>query len=169
MSRMSADFTCIVAHTRNRVIGRAGDMPWHLASDLGRFRSLTLGKVVVMGRRTFESLGRPLPGRRNVVLSRNAAFIADGCDIAHGIDQLRVLVGERECIIIGGSEVYRECLPACRQVYCTEIQTELDGDTFFPQLEPGQWRWEKLGEHAADENNDYAMTFWRLVRRGNDG
>ena len=166
MSAMPARFTCVVAHTRNRVIGKAGAMPWRLSSDLKRFRSLTLGKVVAMGRRTFETLGRPLPQRRNVVLSRNPGFTAAGCDVAHDFDRLCALVGDEECMIIGGSEVYRAYLPVCRRIYFTEILTELDGDAFFPRLEPEEWRREKLGKHAADESNDYAMIFWRLTRRG---
>ena len=165
MSGIPARFIYVVAHTRNRVIGKADAMPWHLSSDLKRFRSLTLGKVVVMGRRTFQTLQRPLPQRHNVVLSRNAGFAAADCDVVHDFNHLPALVGDKECMIIGGSEVYRACLPMCRRIYCTEIQTELDGDAFFPRLDPDEWRREKLGEHAADENNDYAMVFWRLTRR----
>ena len=160
-----AYFTCVVAHTRNRVIGKANAMPWHLSSDLRRFRSLTTGKTVVMGRRTFETLRRPLPDRRNVVLSRNAGFTAAGCAVARDLDDLRDLVGDEECMIIGGGEVYRQCLPMCREIYCTEVQTEQDGDVFFPRLELNEWRKEKLGEHPADDNNDYAMVFWLLTRQ----
>ncbi len=157
--------TLIVAHARNRVIGKDHAMVWHLSADLKRFRRITTGRPVVMGRRTFETLARPLPERRNIVLSRDFAYVAAGCEVMHALDELHVLPGDEECMVIGGAEVYRQCLPLCRRIHLTLVQAEPDGDVFFPELDKGEWQWEQVGEHSADEKNDYEMVFWELRRR----
>ncbi len=159
------NLTLIVAHARNRVIGKDHAMPWHLSADLKRFRRITTGRPVVMGRRTFETLARPLPERRNIVLSRDPAYTAAGCEVVHGLDELHALLGDEECMVIGGAEVYRQCLPLCRRIHLTLVQAEPDGDVFFPELDKGEWQWEQVGEHFADEKNDYEMVFWELRRR----
>ncbi len=160
------NLTVVAAHARNRVIGKGRAMPWHLSADLKRFRRITTGKPVVMGRRTFETLARPLPERRNVVLSRDPAFTAPGCEVASGLDALHQLVGAEECMVIGGGEVYRQCLPLCRRIHLTLVQAEPEGDVFFPRLDEAEWRRTEVGEHAADERNDYDVVFVELVRRG---
>ncbi len=167
MSRGSPplNVTFIVAHARNRVIGKGNAMPWHLSADLRRFRRITTGKPVVMGRRTFQTLARPLPERRNIVLSRDPAFAASGCEVAHGLDALHALVGAEECMVIGGAEIYRRCLPLCRRIHLTLVQADPDGDVVFPELDASEWRRDKVGEHPADERNDYGMVFFELRKR----
>ncbi len=121
----------VVAHSRNRVIGRDGDLPWHLPSDLRRFKELTTGGTVVMGRRTWDSLPprfRPLPGRRNVVVSRNGC---DAPDVRRSVEEAL----EDGCFVIGGGEIYAQALPHADRVYATEIDADVDGDVFFPALD----------------------------------
>ena len=162
---MSLNLSCIVAHAHNRVIGRGGAMPWHLSDDLKRFRRITMGKPILMGRKTFEALARPLPGRRNLVLSRNPGFVAPGCEVARDLDGIGALVGDAECLVIGGEEIYRLCLSLCRRIHLTLVEADLDGDVFFPALDETEWQRKRVGEHLADERNDYDAVFFELVRR----
>jgi dihydrofolate reductase len=135
----------VVARASNGVIGRDGSLPWHLPSDLKRFRELTMGHAVLMGRRTFESLPdayRPLPGRRNLVLSSKLALPVDGAQGAElfgDVDTALAACGS-ECFVIGGETVYRATLGLARRAYVTEIERELQGDAFFPELQPSEWR-----------------------------
>lgn len=132
----------VVAHSANRVIGRDGELPWRLPSDLRRFRELTTGHAVLMGRRTYESLPdgfRPLPERRNLVLSSDTAYRAEGAEVFASMDDA-LAACEGDCFVIGGEVTYRDALPLCHRLYVTEIDAELDGDAFFPELDPAQWR-----------------------------
>ena len=132
----------VVAHARNRVIGNAGALPWRLPGDLRRFRELTRGATVVMGRRTFDSLPesfRPLPDRRNLVLSADPAYRAPGAEVFRSLEAALAACGE-ECFVIGGEVTYRAALPRCARVYATEIDAELEGDAYFPEIDPAQWR-----------------------------
>lgn len=122
----------IVAMSRNRVIGRDGQIPWHLPADLQRFKRLTMGQTLLMGRKTWQSIGRPLPGRRIIVLSRNPGFQADGCLVVADLPSGIAASQTPELFICGGSEVYRQALPLVRRIYLTELLREVDGDTFFP-------------------------------------
>ncbi len=158
------NITFIVAHARNRVIGKDNAMPWHLSADLKRFRRMTIGKPVVMGRRTLQTLARPLPERRNIVLSRDPAFVAPGCEVMHSLDELHTLIGDEECMVIGGAEVYRRCLPLCRRIHLTLVQANPDGDVFFPTLDENEWQRNEVGEHPADSKNDFDIVFWELRR-----
>jgi dihydrofolate reductase len=161
----------IVAAAENNVIGRQGQLPWHLPADLQHFKKLTLGHPIVMGRRTFESIGRVLPGRTNIVVTGQAAWLApDGVLIAHSLPEALALAaqqpGGEEVCIIGGGEIYREALPAIDVVYLTEVHTTVpDGDTFFPALSPTDWREETRERHPADTKNAIAYSFVRLRRR----
>ena len=155
----------VVAYAHNRVIGRNGKMPWHLSTDLKRFKRITTGKPVVMGRRTFESLVRPLPERRNIVMSRDHAFIAPECEVVHGLEELYGLVGKRECMVIGGAEIYRLCLPLCRRIHLTLVQAEPEGNVFFPDLDEDEWQQDMSEKHPGDERDDYGMEFWDWKRR----
>lgn len=150
----------IVAVARNGVIGRGGTLPWRLASDLQRFRALTMGHHIIMGRRTFESIGRPLPGRKSIVVSRNAQFSAPGCQSASSLDQALALArGDDEVFVIGGAELYREALQRAQRLYVTEVAAEVPGDTYFPPFERDQWR-EVSREHvAADARNALPSDF----------
>jgi dihydrofolate reductase len=158
----------IVAVGRRDEIGKAGKMPWHLPADLKHFKRNTLGKPVLMGRKTLEAIGRPLPERRNLVLTRDAAFVAAGCETVTSLESaLQAVAGVPELMVIGGGEVYRLAWEKTDRVYLTRIQADVEGaDTFFPKLEPDQWREVSREEHRADEKNpfDYAFLVFDRVR-----
>lgn len=150
---------------RNGVIGRGNAMPWHLPADLKRFKSLTLGKPILMGRRTYEAIGRALPGRDNLVLTRALDWRAAGVTVVHSVDEaLQRAAACPELAVIGGAEVYRLTLPLARRIYLTRVLADVDGDTFFPGWSPGEWREIECGEHAADERHAYAMKFETFCR-----
>lgn len=153
----------IVAVARNGVIGRDNELPWRLSADLRHFKRLTTGHPIVMGRRTWESIGRPLPGRRNVVLSRDPAFAAEGVEVFRGLEQaLEALQGAEEVFVIGGAAIYAMALPRADRVYLTRVEAEVEGDTRFPDLDPAHWRRVAREEHRADERNElpYSFEIW---------
>ena len=156
----------IVAMAENRVIGRGNQMPWHLPADLRHFKSVTLGKPVIMGRKTFESIGRPLPGRRNVVISRNLDWCAEGVESVSSLDAALALVqGADEVMIIGGGQLYREALPLAQRLYLTHIAlTVTDADTWFPDYSQYQWQLRAEELHDPDEKNPYHYRFETLDR-----
>lgn len=147
----------------NRAIGRDGKMPWYLSADLIHFRKLTRGKVVVMGRKTFESIGEALPKRTNVVLTRDPAFAAPDCEVVHSVDE--VLRDERPVFIIGGAELYRQFLPHADTLHITRIHAEFEGDTFFPEYDESAWELTSSTFRPKDEKNPYDCTFDVYVRR----
>jgi dihydrofolate reductase len=132
----------IAAVAANGVIGTSNALPWHLAEDLKRFKALTLGHPVIMGRKTYQSIGRPLPGRRNLIVTRNPAFKADGCEtmasLAAAVAACKGITDE--IFIIGGAQIYAEALPFADRLYLTEIEREFDGDARFPTLEKNRWK-----------------------------
>ncbi len=135
----------IVAMAENGVIGRDGGMPWHLSEDLRYFKKMTLGKPVIMGRKTFASIGKALPGRPNIVITRDETFTADGVHVAtsvnHALELARALcLAEKEVMVIGGGQIYAEALGHADQIYMTRIHQAVDGDTVFPPLQEDQWR-----------------------------
>lgn len=139
----------IVAMSRNGVIGRAGTLPWHLPEDLRHFKRTTLGHPIIMGRRTWESIGRPLPGRRSIVVTRNARWSARGVERAASLHQaLAMCEGETEVFVIGGAHLFAEALPLAQRLFVTEIDAVFEGDTFFPPIELAPWR-ETSREHLA--------------------
>ncbi|HUA74963.1 MAG TPA: dihydrofolate reductase [Solirubrobacteraceae bacterium] len=149
----------VVARSSNGAIGRDGELPWRLPSDMKRFRELTSGGVVVMGRRTYESLPdafRPLPDRRNLVLSSDAGYEADGAEVFADLDSALTAAG-KECFVIGGERTYREALALAERAYVTEVEEEVDGDTFFPALAAGEWRCVERGEPLHE--NGYSFVF----------
>lgn len=155
----------IAALARNRVIGHQGTMPWRLPAELRYFRSQTLGKPVVMGRRTFDSIGRPLPGRQNIVVSRNPQYAPQGVQVARSLEEaLGLAASATEAMIIGGAQLYRQALPRAQRLYLTYIDAELEGDTLFPSWDAGQWIEVERLSRAADEHNAYGMTFCVLER-----
>jgi dihydrofolate reductase len=150
----------IVAVSENGVIGRGGDLPWHLANDLRRFQQVTMGHTVIMGRRTWESIGRPLPGRCMVVISRRPDFRLDDSDVkvvSSLDDALRVATSahDDEAFIIGGAELYRAALPRANRLYFTRVHAEIAGDTFFPEVSWTDWRLVESRTCEADQKNDY--------------
>jgi len=155
----------IVALSRNRVIGRDGDMPWHLPDDLKFFKRTTRGKPVIMGRRTFESIGGALPHRRNIVVSGNSGVEAPDCQRATSLEEaLAMVVDAEEVFIIGGGELYRQALPRVQRLYLTEIDAEIPGDTFFPVIHERDWREVWRESHPADPQHPWPFVFRRLER-----
>ncbi|HET6629705.1 MAG TPA: dihydrofolate reductase [Woeseiaceae bacterium] len=133
--------TIVVAASANDVIGRQGGLPWHLPEDLRRFRQLTWGKPLLMGRRTYEAIGRPLPGRRNIVISRQPGLEIDGCEVVATIDEALELVADApEVMVVGGGEIYRALLPRVDRIEMTRVHMEVEGDTYFPELKAEEWR-----------------------------
>ncbi|MEO0411660.1 MAG: dihydrofolate reductase [Pseudomonadota bacterium] len=143
----------VVARARNGLIGRDGDLPWRLPADLKHFKRLTVGKPIIMGRKTWTSLGRPLPGRHNIVLTRDTGFAPEGCSVAHTLaDALDTAGLSGEIMIIGGAEIYRLALPLATTLYITEVGLEPKGDTFFPVLQSDDWREVDRISHAANDD-----------------
>jgi dihydrofolate reductase len=152
--------TLIAALDRNRAIGRDGAMPWHLPDDLKRFKALTLGKPVLMGRRTALAIGRALPGRPNLVLTRGATAPFAGQEVVHSLDAARARAGAAELCVIGGGEVYALAMPRATRLCLTEIDTTtLDADTFFPVFEARAWRAVARTHHPVDARHPLAFDF----------
>lgn len=161
---MATLLTAVFAASDNDVIGRDNALPWHLPADLAQFKRLTMGKPILMGRRTFESIGRPLPGRRNLVMSRSG-FSAPGVETVRSVDEaLQLVAGEPELANIGGAEVFRIALPRTDRVYLTRVHATVEGDTFLPPLPATEWREVAREERPADERNKWAMSFLTLDR-----
>jgi dihydrofolate reductase len=156
----------IVAMAQNGVIGRGNALPWRLPRDLKRFKAFTLGKPILMGRKTFESIGRPLPGRANLVLTRDRSWFAAGVIVVHSVEEaLGQASGSDELVAIGGAEIYRLVLPLARRIYLTHVQADVPGDTFFPAFDPSQWADLECSMHPADDEHAYPLTFVTLERR----
>ncbi len=159
----------VAAVASNRVIGRGGRLPWRLPDDLKHFRARTLGKPVIMGRRTFESIGKPLPGRRNVVVTHHVDFAAEGCTVVHDLDAALDAAGAApEIVVIGGASLYLDFLPRAERIYLTEVHAEVEGDVFFPDLDPVDWLEANRERHPADERHAHAFSFVELWRRMRD-
>jgi dihydrofolate reductase len=162
----------IAAVATNGVIGRQGRLPWHLAGDLKRFKQLTIGHTIIMGRRTWESIGRALPGRQTIVVTRQPDYqVTEGVQIAPSFDDalhLADAAGETETFVVGGAELYREALTLADRLYFTEVAADVDGDTYFPAnfdtFEWDSWVTLETEAHAADEQNDFAFVFVTLER-----
>jgi len=155
----------VVARASNGVIGRDGALPWSIPADLRHFRALTLGKPIIMGRKTFESIGRALPGRRNIVLTRQPRWSAPGAETAGDLDAALALVADvPEAAIIGGEAVFAEALPRVTRLELTEVQAAFDGDARFPDFDANGWREVWREDHAA-EGGTPAFSFRRLLRR----
>ena len=157
----------IVARARNGAIGKDNAMPWHLPADLTHFKRTTLGHPVIMGRRTWESIGRALPGRRNIVVSRTPGFHPPGAEVVASLAEAwRATAGADEAFVMGGARLYAEALPDADRIYLTDVVGEVDADTFFPDFHPENWRETLLGEQPADERNRFALRWLLLERKG---
>lgn len=158
----------IVAMDEKRGIGKAGKLPWRLSSDLKRFRELTMGHHMIAGRKTFESIGKPLPGRQTIVVTRNASFKPGGCLVAASVQAALALAqerGETEVFVIGGAEIYTQTLDVADRVYLTQVHAEVDADTFFPELKHDSWTETQSAFQPAGDKNQYAFTFKLLERK----
>lgn len=158
------ELVLVAAMARNRVIGHEGGMPWHLPADLKHFKAVTMGCPVVMGRRTFESIGRALPGRSNIVISRSRPQLPDGVELAGSLEEALDLAGAERVMVIGGGQIYREALPRADRLELTLIDTVVTGDTVFPEWPAGEWRLSSMRSRPADGANPYNLVFATFER-----
>ncbi|WP_442601639.1 dihydrofolate reductase [Paenibacillus sp. KN14-4R] len=150
----------IVAMDRNRAIGHENKLPWHLPADLKFFKKTTLGHTILMGRKTYESIGKPLPGRTNVVMTQNREYTVEGCEIVHTVEEVKARYGEKdELFLIGGAELFNLFLADADKMYITRIEHEFEADTFFPELDAAQWRLTSSEQGVKDEKNPYDYFF----------
>ncbi len=155
----------IAALADNYVIGKQNQLPWHLPADLKHFKELTWGKPILMGRKTYESIGKPLPGRRNIIITRDNEFRAEGCEILHTLEDALALTQEvPELMIIGGAELFAQTLPKADRLYLTLIHYPFDGDSFFPHWNPKEWQETARVDLAANAQTPYAYSFVLLQR-----
>lgn len=154
----------IVGMAQNRVIGKDNQLPWHLPADLAWFKKTTMGKPIIMGRKTHESIGKALPGRQNVIITRNKNLSFAGCDVVHSPDEAKALVAnEPELMVIGGALIYELFLPMAERLYITQVDTEVAGDAFFPDYEVvADWKLGFVENHEADDRNEYSYSFQQL-------
>ena len=155
----------VVAVAENGVIGRDGGLPWRLPEDLKHFRRLTLGNTVLMGRKTFESLGKPLEGRANWVLTRDPAFVPAGALVFRDLDAALAAQPQGELLVIGGADLYQQTLPLASRLELTRVHARVEGDTYFPDYDAAQWHETARVDHAADERHAHAYSFITLARR----
>ncbi len=157
----------IVAAATNNVIGRDGGLPWHLSRDLKRFKRLTTGKPIIMGRLTYESIGKPLPDRRNIVVSSRDSLEIEGCEVvATPEDALELAAGAEEVMVIGGGKIYEQMLPSADRIYMTRIDASPDGDTFFPEISNEEWQVVEQEDFPADDSSEYGFSFMTLDKIG---
>ena len=157
---MPASLSIITAMDQNRLIGRDNALPWHLPADLAFFKKTTLGKPILMGRKTYESIGRPLPGRQNIIISRDPEYQVEGCDSATSIEQaLSMIENNPEAMLIGGSSLYQQTIDLADKLYITYIHSQFEGDAWFPEIPPQNWIESARENHFADDNNVYDYSF----------
>ncbi|MBA3755155.1 MAG: dihydrofolate reductase [Nitrosomonas sp.] len=166
----SLRLSILVAMARNRVIGQNNKLPWHLPADLKHFKCLTMGQTIVMGRKTYESIGRPLPGRTNIIITRQKSYEVPGAIVANSIEDALLMCEEigttdREHFIIGGEELFRQTLGVCQRMYVTEIQRDFKGDTFFPEFDSEDWEEIQRDKHFSDSDNNMEYHFVILDRK----
>lgn len=159
----------IVAAATNNAIGKDGNLPWHLPNDMKHFKNITWGMPVVMGRKTFESLRKALPGRKNIVISRQPGWKADGVITVRNIDDAMFVAREtdaKEVMVIGGGEIYKTLFEKARRIYLTRVEAEPEADTFFPPIKPGEWNLVSQQNYEADEKNAFNYSFQVWERLG---
>ena len=158
---MSASITLIVATERQRGIGINNTLPWRLPEDLAFFKRTTTGHTIIMGRKTFDSIGRPLPNRRNVVVTRNPGWTHAGVEVVGSLQQAAAVAGEGEAFVIGGAEIYQQALPLAQKLVVTEIDADITCDAFFPAIDPAHWQEvSRETHHAADNGLRYAFVIY---------
>jgi dihydrofolate reductase len=160
----------IAAVANNGVIGVDNSLPWRLPADLQHFKSITMGKPIIMGRRTWESLPGLLPGRRHIVITHNRDYRADGCELVHSVDEALEIAGDvPEVMIVGGGGLYQQTLPRADRLYLTRVDADLKGDTYFPEIDRNEWLEVSRDSHPADERNQFAYSFIVLNRMKHAG
>ncbi len=156
----------VVAVSENNAIGKNNELLWHLPADLKHFKNTTTGHTIIMGRKTFDSIGRALPNRRNIVITRQAAMQVEGVEFVNSLNEALELCKDKEqAFIIGGGEIYRQALPFCDKIYLTRVHQYFDGDAFFPELDEDNWQETEKSDFLPDEKNKFAYTFSTLERR----
>ncbi len=158
----------IVAKSDNNVIGKENDLVWHMPADLKHFKNKTMGHYIIMGRKTLESMDKPLPGRTTIVVTRNKHYKAEGCLIVHDVNDAFQIAEENkqeEVFILGGAEIYKITLHLADKIYLTEIKATFEGDAFFPEINRQEWREVRRDEYEPDEKNPYPYAFVDLVRK----
>ena len=157
----------IVAIAQNNVIGKDNQLIWHLPNDLKHFRKLTTGNVVIMGRKTYQSIGKPLPNRTNIIISRNQDFVAEGCMVVNSLTKAIEIcpMPTENCFIIGGAEIYKHALELTNKIYLTEVHAEVEGDTFFPEIDATIWKEISREDHETDEKHVFSYSFVELNRK----
>ncbi|WP_020060713.1 dihydrofolate reductase [Bacillus sp. 123MFChir2] len=151
----------LVAMDKNRLIGKENQLPWHLPADLAYFKKVTMGHPIIMGRKTFESIGRPLPGRTNIILTRNPNYEMEGCKVIHSINDVKKMDEQmnEELFVIGGAEIFKEVLPFADRLYITKIEEVFEGDTFFPEINYNEWEEISVTQGVTDEKNPYTYAY----------
>jgi dihydrofolate reductase len=156
----------IAAMDSHRLIGRNNQLPWHLPADLQHFKATTMGKPIIMGRKTWESLGRPLPGRMNIVITRNESYIAEGATVTNSLDEaLQTVRDSDESVIIGGANLYAQALSMVDRLHLTRVEGEFEGDAWFPEFSEAEWVLSEVETHEPDEKNQYSYRFETYDRR----
>lgn len=163
---MTASLSIIAAMDQNRLIGTQNTLPWHMPADLAFFKKTTLGKPILMGRKTYQSIGRPLPGRRNIIITRNPDFEAEGCECCSSVEQALQLIDDApEAMLIGGASLYEQTLDLAEKLYITEIHHQFEGDAWFPHFSAEDWQQEWKEDHQADDKNRFDYSFVKYSRK----
>ncbi len=155
----------VVAISENNAIGKNNQLLWHLSADLKHFKEITSGHTIVMGRKTYDSIGKPLPNRRNIVISRNTDLILPGVEVVGSVNEaLALCTSEKEVFMIGGAEIYKQSLPITQKIYLTTVHQTFEADAFFPDLKTTEWKETEKEQHQVDEKNNLPYTFSTLER-----
>lgn len=150
----------ITAMDNNQLIGKDNGLPWKIPADLQFFKKVTMSKPIIMGRKTFESIGRPLPGRKNIIITRDESYVAEGCDVVYSIEDAIRLAGDvEEVMVIGGANIYQQFMERCDHLYLSRVLGEFEGDAWFPEIEFNDWRLIEKEDHKADEKNECDYSF----------
>ncbi len=156
----------IVAVAQNQTIGKNNGLIWHLSADLKRFKALTTGHAIIMGRKTFESIGKPLPNRTSIIITRQKDYKQDSCIVVHSIQEaLEAVKNQEKVFIIGGGTIYKEAIPQADELFLTLVHHDFEGDTFFPEIKKSEWEQVRREDHLADEKNEYAYSFIDYKRK----
>ncbi len=162
---MTTKLSIICGMDENRLIGKDNALPWHLPADMAYFKKTTMSKPLLMGRKTYESIGKPLPGRRNIIITRDSSYQAEGCDVTHSIQQALDLVADQpEIMLMGGASLYEQTIDIADCLYITEIHHKFEGDAWFPAINPIQWKESWRENHPADDRNHYPFSFVKYLR-----
>ena len=160
MSSIKQEIAIIVAIAKHNAIGVGGDLPWHLPADLRRFKQLTMGHSMIMGRKTYESIGKLLPGRTTVIVTKQTDFSVPGATVVHSLEAaFQAVAGDDNPFIVGGGEIYRQALPHVDKIYLTQVDAELDADTFFPEIEWTEWELIETEKKVPDAKNSFPYVF----------